>query len=779
MTDTDTDQQLDIVLVDAGYRGPAGAAGPTGPTGPVGGGVNLLGTLASPDDLPDPATLAPGDAYTTGSDGHLWVVSEDGASWLDAGRYGGPTGPTGPPGEPGEPGEPGAAGEPGTPGTAGAAGAPGAPGTAGAPGPAGPTGPTGPSGSVGAASTVPGPAGATGPTGPAGVAGTAGTPGTVGNTGATGPTGPTGGLGPTGPAGTATGSGATGPTGAPGPAWGHQEGAWTGALTYDIGDIVTYQGSTYRANAAIPGSDSPWAPAMAPGLDTQLDASTLPDGAVTQWPDSGPLGHVATPIAGATPTAAVGLNGLRTVTLNGVGGLSVANGASTWNSVPYAYVMLVKPTLAAAARYLLTQISSLTGNADKYWRAQSSGMLTISNNSASSGNYNGAVTSGAWSMLLVTQSNSNVTNVYRDGAPVPVTLGSPGAPGGGARPDLLFGCGSLTGAGSMPLEVAEVLAYDVTALSAADQQKVEGYLAWKWGQTALLPAAHPYKDAAPMSGVGGAPGVEAHWELLAAKGATGTTGLTGSTGPAGGPTGPTGPTGPIGITGSTGPSGTAGTVGPTGPTGATGSAGTPGATGATGPTGSQGTAGTVGPTGPTGASGPSGSVGSTGPAGGLGPSGPTGPTGPQGTAGTAGTAGATGPTGATGPSGTVGGIGPTGPSGLQGVAGSIGPTGPQGLLGPTGPSGTAGTPGTAGATGPQGLLGPTGPTGAQGLLGPTGATGAASTVPGPTGPTGPAGTGSTGATGPAGPTGPSGPSVPIYVQSTAPASPAAGDIWIW
>lgn len=30
-----------------------------------------------------------------------------------------------------------------------------------------------------------------------------------------------------------------------------------------------------------------------------------------------------------------------------------------------------------------------------------------------------------------------------------------------------------------------------------DRKKIEGYLAWKWGTVASLPATHPYKDAAP------------------------------------------------------------------------------------------------------------------------------------------------------------------------------------------------------------------------------------------------------------------------------------------
>ena len=40
-------------------------------------------------------------------------------------------------------------------------------------------------------------------------------------------------------------------------------------------------------------------------------------------------------------------------------------------------------------------------------------------------------------------------------------------------------------------------------MSDNDRQKIEGYLAHKWGLAASLPADHPYKDAAPSSDVDG------------------------------------------------------------------------------------------------------------------------------------------------------------------------------------------------------------------------------------------------------------------------------------
>ncbi len=44
--------------------------------------------------------------------------------------------------------------------------------------------------------------------------------------------------------------------------------------------------------------------------------------------------------------------------------------------------------------------------------------------------------------------------------------------------------------------LAEILIFS-SLLPTADQQRVEGYLAWKWGLSDLLPTGHPYKSAAP------------------------------------------------------------------------------------------------------------------------------------------------------------------------------------------------------------------------------------------------------------------------------------------
>jgi hypothetical protein len=70
--------------------------GPQGPRGEVGAGLNILGTLADPSELPE--TGEPGDAWLIDGDLYVWSESDE---WIDVGDIQGPQG------EPGEKGDPG------------------------------------------------------------------------------------------------------------------------------------------------------------------------------------------------------------------------------------------------------------------------------------------------------------------------------------------------------------------------------------------------------------------------------------------------------------------------------------------------------------------------------------------------------------------------------------------------------------------------------------------------------------------------------------------------
>ena len=41
--------------------------------------------------------------------------------------------------------------------------------------------------------------------------------------------------------------------------------------------------------------------------------------------------------------------------------------------------------------------------------------------------------------------------------------------------------------------------FTTSVLSTEDRQKLEGYLAWKWGLEANLPAGHPYESTPPTA----------------------------------------------------------------------------------------------------------------------------------------------------------------------------------------------------------------------------------------------------------------------------------------
>jgi hypothetical protein len=60
--------------------------------------------------------------------------------------------------------------------------------------------------------------------------------------------------------------------------------------------------------------------------------------------------------------------------------------------------------------------------------------------------------------------------------------------------------GYADGSGSQQavnIDIAEIVFYK-SALSLSNREKIEGYLAWKWGLQANLPSNHPYKNATPI-----------------------------------------------------------------------------------------------------------------------------------------------------------------------------------------------------------------------------------------------------------------------------------------
>jgi hypothetical protein len=69
--------------------------------------------------------------------------------------------------------------------------------------------------------------------------------------------------------------------------------------------------------------------------------------------------------------------------------------------------------------------------------------------------------------------------------------------------DLELWIGEEIGGGGRGIEflLAEMIMVTGSSFSDADRQRVEGYLAHKWGLTADLASNHPYKSSAPTNGL--------------------------------------------------------------------------------------------------------------------------------------------------------------------------------------------------------------------------------------------------------------------------------------
>jgi hypothetical protein len=147
-----------------------------------------------------------------------------------------------------------------------------------------------------------------------------------------------------------------------------------------------------------------------------------------------------------------------------------------------------------------------SNNADSYFTDGGAGVNTLAIvDYGSSNTVLGIVLNVAW----VTQDVSNMMNpavigaIFNGAASVNDFNGNivTGNPGDANASGVTLG-GQASGAGAlMNGYLYEVLVYS-QALSVSDRQKIEGYLAWKWGLQGSLPANHPYKSAPPGTSYG-------------------------------------------------------------------------------------------------------------------------------------------------------------------------------------------------------------------------------------------------------------------------------------
>jgi len=97
--------------------------------------------------------------------------------------------------------------------------------------------------------------------------------------------------------------------------------------------------------------------------------------------------------------------------------------------------------------------------------------------------------------ILEVMTDGVTTSVYANGTLIQST--SQTKSWGGSVTSFGFGeYFAVSGGGPPNANVSEFLIYN-TVLNTTQRQKIEGYLAWKWGLQSTLPAGHPFKTAAP------------------------------------------------------------------------------------------------------------------------------------------------------------------------------------------------------------------------------------------------------------------------------------------
>jgi hypothetical protein len=251
-------------------------------------------------------------------------------------------------------------------------------------------------------------------------------------------------------------------------------------------------------------------PSSITGLALWLDAAdassvTLSGSDVTAWADKSGAGNNSTGVLGSVTYSTNSQNGKNTFLFNS--GMISGGFSPQYTGAEMTY-MFVGSLSGTNSEFATIMSIGLTNTAD-YTNQECMNVLGRSQNASSLVSYRNlppytatTISPGAYNVyvLIAVVVNGTTQTVYLNGTQVDqVTYGyTPNfnlqgwAIGNSARD------GSLnTQYTAFSGRYAESAMYEA-ALNTSDRQTMEGYLAWKWGLQDNLPAAHPYKNIAPI-----------------------------------------------------------------------------------------------------------------------------------------------------------------------------------------------------------------------------------------------------------------------------------------
>ena len=248
----------------------------------------------------------------------------------------------------------------------------------------------------------------------------------------------------------------------------------------------------YRYDGTLFGYSRLWTPAeLGVSLALWLDADdtstiTLNGATVSQWRDkSGNARHANQTVATSQPAY-----NATTKTITFEGSSTKMQLAIAIPGAPYDIATVVKPLASTAGYRTLLQVQGLTNTHTLIRETGSTRIGTWFNAFRQFGTY---TLDGTARAILFARLNSDLTmNASLNGD---IVLTSPTAPVGAATSSGIW-IGN-TWADYQPWGDVNEMILTSGILSTSDRQKLEGYLAWKWGTVASLPSDHPYKNGEP------------------------------------------------------------------------------------------------------------------------------------------------------------------------------------------------------------------------------------------------------------------------------------------
>ena len=274
-----------------------------------------------------------------------------------------------------------------------------------------------------------------------------------------------------------------------------------------------------------PGGGGSWDPSQLSSVAAWYDADAITglsnNDPVSTWADASGNGYNLTQTSTKRPTYKTStLNGLPVIEFDGTDDYLAASTAADWtflhDSTGSSLFVVLKAGTSANPNAAYAALGTHSGTTtdvginllydDRSSLSRNDRMVSLVNNGSGSFfvlnvSSDDAFDANTYGLVSVVSDPANTTladrsSIYVNGGTA-ITNNSTSGSLSTSNPTYALHVGSQGNGNSKLLGgIAEVVICDAV-LTSTDREKLEGYLAHKWGLTANLPVSHPYKSSAP------------------------------------------------------------------------------------------------------------------------------------------------------------------------------------------------------------------------------------------------------------------------------------------